>query len=161
MSGDVAAAPSSCETLETMCRELGTLVCCESPSDDRAAVARGADAVAALGEAYLGTGPERIVVDGRTHLRWRIGQHHTDRALLLGQQDTVWPVGSLDTHPWRLAQGRAYGPGCFDMKAGLVQMFHAAAALTDRRGVSILVTGDQEIGAPSSRDLAGEPERVG
>ena len=43
------------------------------------------------------------------------------------------------------------GPGCFDMKAGLVMAFHALAALADRDGVTLLVTGDEEIGSPTSR----------
>ena len=52
------------------------------------------------------------------------------------------------------------GPGCFDMKAGLVMAFHALAALDDRDGVTLLVTGDEEIGSPSSRALIEEEARL-
>lgn len=146
--------------LRDLLDDLRTLVVCESPSADLAAVARSAEVVAGLGERVLGTAPERIVRNGCTHLRWRFGTG--DQVLLLGHHDTVWPVGSLAEHPWRLTGGRAYGPGCFDMKAGLVLMFHALAAQDDLDGVTVLITGDEELGAPTSRDLIeSEARRVG
>ncbi|MEW1722921.1 M20 family metallopeptidase [Streptomyces sp. NPDC093109] len=128
------------------------LVTCESPSSDLAAVARSADVVAELGAARLGAAPERIVLDGVTHLRWRFGPGPT-RVLLLGHHDTVWPIGSLTTHPFGLIDGVLRGPGCFDMKAGLVMAMHAAAALPDPSGVTLLITGDEEVGSPTSREL--------
>jgi glutamate carboxypeptidase len=39
------------------------------------------------------------------------------------------------------------------MKAGLAMAFHAVAALADPSGVTVLVTGDEELGSPSSRAL--------
>ena len=45
--------------------------------------------------------------------------------MLLGHVDTVWPRGTLARMPWRLEDGRAYGPGVFDMKGGLVVMVEA------------------------------------
>lgn len=143
--------------LKEMVDDLGELVTCESPSEDRDAVARSARVVADLGRRLLGTGPEHLVLDGRTHLRWRFGAG--DKVLLLGHHDTVWPLGSLDRHPWRVAEGVAYGPGCYDMKAGLVQAFHALRSLSELDGVTILVTGDEELGAPSSRQLIREEAR--
>ena len=50
------------------------LVKCESPSADLEAVARSADIVADVGARHLGSVAERIVIDGRTHLRWRLGE---------------------------------------------------------------------------------------
>ena len=42
-------------------------------------------------------------------------------ALVLGHFDTVWPAGTLERMPFRVDEnGRAYGPGVFDMKASLV-----------------------------------------
>ncbi|RSN04909.1 glutamate carboxypeptidase [Nonomuraea sp. WAC 01424] len=133
------------------------LVRCESPSDDLAAVARSATAVAEVGAALLGAGPERIVLDGRTHLRWRFGRE--PRVLLLGHHDTVWPVGSLERLPFEVRDGVLRGPGCFDMKAGLVMAFHALAALDDLDGVTLLVTGDEEPGSPTSRELVEDEAR--
>ncbi|WP_189134721.1 M20 family metallopeptidase [Wenjunlia tyrosinilytica] len=149
-----------------MIAEIERLVRCESPSDDLAAVARSAELVARIGAGHLGAGPERVVIDGRTHLRWRFGR--TPRVLLVGHHDTVWPIGSLESHPFEVRDGVLRGPGCFDMKAGLVIAFHALAALADADplaalrtpdtrhpldGVTLLITGDEEPGSPSSREL--------
>lgn len=138
--------------LPALLEDVERLVTCESPSSDHDAVAASADVVAALGAARLGVEPERIVRDGCTHLRWRLGDGPR-KVLLLGHHDTVWPAGTLTTHPFAVSGGVLRGPGCFDMKAGLVMAFHAAAALTDVDGVTILVTGDEELGSPTSREL--------
>ncbi|WP_207782430.1 M20 family metallopeptidase [Phytoactinopolyspora limicola] len=143
--------------VDVMVDDLGRLVRCESPSSDLAALSRSADVVAELGTRLTGVEPERIELSGRPHLRWRFGAG--DQVLLLGHHDTVWPVGSLAEHPWRVEDGRAYGPGCFDMKAGLVQLFHAVAALPSPDGISVLVSADEELGAPTSRQLIQDEAR--
>ncbi|MDY7088197.1 MAG: M20/M25/M40 family metallo-hydrolase [Actinomycetota bacterium] len=145
--------------LAEMLADLRELVICESPSDDRAAVARSAEVVARVGRRRLGAEPERIVLDGRTHLRWRFGGGPA-RVLLLGHHDTVWPIGTLSHTPYEVTGGTVRGPGCFDMKAGVVQAFHALAALPDRSGVTVLITGDEELGSPTSRELI-EKEAAG
>ncbi|WP_394619959.1 M20 family metallopeptidase [Lentzea sp. JNUCC 0626] len=132
--------------------DIERLVSCESPSDDLAAVARSAEVTAEVGAALLGAEPERIVVDGRTHLRWRLGSGPR-KVLLLGHHDTVWPIGTLARIPFGVTGGVLRGPGCFDMKTGLAMIFHAVAAAGCPDGTTILVTGDEEIGSPSSRDL--------
>ncbi|MDQ1041236.1 glutamate carboxypeptidase [Streptomyces sp. V3I8] len=138
--------------LPDMIADIGELVRCESPSQDKAATARSAAVTARLGERLLGRPPERLVVGGTTHLRWRLGTT-APRVLLLGHHDTVWPLGSLRTHPFRVEGGVMRGPGCFDMKAGVVMALYAAASLGDRSGVTLLITGDEEIGSPTSRRL--------
>lgn len=127
------------------------MIRCESPSTDLAAVARSADCVARVGEDILGARPERIVPDGRAHLRWRLGDGPS-RVLVLGHHDTVWPLGTIGTIPFE-AGDRIRGPGCLDMKVGLALAFHAVAALDDPSGVVLLVTGDEELGSPTSRAL--------
>ena len=144
--------------LRALLDDLRELVECESPSSDLAAVARSADVVARVGAARLGVEPERIVLDGRTHLRWRLGPGPT-RVLLLGHHDTVWPLGSLATRPFSVVDGVLRGPGCFDMLAGVVMAFHAAASLPAPEGVTILLTGDEELGSPSSRGLIEDEAR--
>ncbi|WP_084957728.1 M20 family metallopeptidase [Thermoactinospora rubra] len=139
-----------------MIEDLEELVVCESFSSDLEAVARSAKVVGALGRRLLGAEPEYVVADGVTHLRWRFGE---PRVLLLGHHDTVWPIGSLRTHPWSVVDGIARGPGVFDMKAGLVQIFHALSGLRDLDGVSVLITGDEEVGSRSSRRLIEESAR--
>jgi glutamate carboxypeptidase len=142
--------------------DIAELVTCESPSADLAAIAASADMVARMGERLLGQAPERIVRDGRAHLRWRLGDSTdpTGRVLVLGHHDTVWPLGSLKTHPFSVRDGVVRGPGCFDMKTGLVMALHAVAAVGSPDGVTILVTADEEVGSQSSRGLI-EQEAAG
>jgi len=140
--------------MRTMLADLQQLVECESPSADLAAVARSADLVARIGTERLGVGPERIVLDGVTHLRWRLGTRSSaDRVLVLAHHDTVWPVGTLERIPFGVDDGVVRGPGCFDMLAGLVMAFRAIADLPDPDGVTLLVTGDEEVGSPTSREM--------
>jgi glutamate carboxypeptidase len=146
------------EVRPAMLDDIRTLVECESPSADHAAVARSADVVARIGAGLLGCDPERIVIGGVTHLRWRLGGD--TRVLVLAHHDTVWPVGSLARHPFVIADGILRGPGCFDMKCGLVMALHALASLPSREGVTLLVTGDEEVGSTTSRALI-EAEATG
>jgi glutamate carboxypeptidase len=146
------------EVRPAMLDDIRTLVECESPSADHAAVARSADVVARIGAGLLGFDPERIVIGGVTHLRWRLGGD--TRVLVLAHHDTVWPVGSLARHPFVIADGILRGPGCFDMKCGLVMALHALASLPSREGVTLLVTGDEEVGSTTSRALI-EAEATG
>src|SRR5260370_35768969 len=60
--------------------------------------------------------------------------------------------------PFRLEGGKAYGPGTFDMKAGIVQALFALQALHHadmplRKRVVFLWTSDEEIGSESSRRI--------
>jgi glutamate carboxypeptidase len=147
------------QRLPAILADIGTLVRCESPSSVPDAVSRSADLVAALGARHLGTAPERLVTDGCAHLRWRFGAGQA-RVLILAHHDTVWPLGSLETHPFSVRDGVLRGPGCFDMKAGLVLALHALAELGVPGGVTLLVTGDEELGSPTSRGLI-EAEAAG
>ncbi len=78
--------------------------------------------------------------------------------LLLGHLDTVWPVGTLGDMPLRVADGRLYGPGVFDMKAGIaigmlaLRAFFAAPVGRGARVVMLLTT-DEETGSAASRAL--------
>ena len=143
-----------------MLAALERLVTIESPSSDQAACVRCADALVEIGADVLPGAPaaERIVVDGATHLRWRFGSSPT-RVALIGHLDTVWPHGTLAELPFAIDDGVARGPGCFDMKSGLVQGLHALASLDDLDGVALLVTSDEELGSPSSRALVEDTAR--
>ena len=150
-------------SLPKLIEDMRTLVECESPSVDLAAVRRSADLVSELGTERLGVAPERIDLDGCSHVCWRFGAGPT-RVLLLAHHDTVWPLGTLARLPWSQTDEMIRGPGTVDMKAGLVVGFHALAGLAeagvDLDGVTYLVTGDEEIGSPSSRQLI-EGEALG
>jgi len=76
--------------------------------------------------------------------------------LVLGHCDTVWPIGTLESMPIRMEDGNFWGPGSYDMKAGLVQGVFAlealAAAGVDTLPVTpvFLVNSDEEIGSRES-----------
>ncbi|MGH9759996.1 MAG: M20/M25/M40 family metallo-hydrolase, partial [Blastocatellia bacterium] len=77
--------------------------------------------------------------------------------LVIGHIDTVWPIGTLSKRPFRIEGDRAYGPGTFDMKAGLTIASFAMRALRDlgrqpKRPVTFLFTCDEETGSHFSRD---------
>jgi glutamate carboxypeptidase len=76
--------------------------------------------------------------------------------LLLGHLDTVWPRGTLDVMPWRVEDGRAYGPGSYDMKAGIVVMVDAIRRVAGARALRVVLTADEEIGTPTGRDLLAD-----
>lgn len=141
--------------------DLESLVTLESPSNAPDLLRQSATAIAALGERYLGERPDTIDAVSTTHLRWRLGTG-ARRIVILAHHDTVWPVGTLATIPWSVHDGVIRGPGCFDMKFGIVQALAALAALPAelRDGVTLLVTGDEEIGSPTSRQLI-EDEAAG
>lgn len=84
--------------------------------------------------------------------------------LVLGHLDTVWPPGSVADRPFRLEQGKAYGPGVFDMKAGLLISLLACEVLQNGKAgggsnVVFLFTSDEELGTeaglPHLREVAG------
>jgi glutamate carboxypeptidase len=80
--------------------------------------------------------------------------------LVLGHLDTVWPTGTLGSMPFRLEDGRAYGPGAYDMKAGLVSLVAALdRAGTTRRAVRVFLTADEETGSVEGRPLLEEAAR--
>jgi glutamate carboxypeptidase len=76
--------------------------------------------------------------------------------LLLGHVDTVWPRGTLAKMPFRLDGGRAYGPGSYDMKGGLVVLLEALRRAETRHALRVVVNADEEIGSPDSRLLLAE-----
>jgi glutamate carboxypeptidase len=133
----------------------------ESPTYDAAAVNRMMD-LAMRDFAMAGATVERI--PGRQALgdNVRARFHHADAGspgiLVLCHLDTVHPVGTLSALPWRIDGDRCYGPGLFDMKGGTFLALHAMKAL-QRAGaetglpVTFLLTSDEEIGSPSTRDL--------
>ncbi|MER6195538.1 M20 family metallopeptidase [Streptomyces cyaneofuscatus] len=141
-----------------MLEDLRTLVEIESPSRDLDALAASAEAVATVIENRLGGQAVLNVNAGGTHVHWVAGGE--PRVLILGHHDTVFPLGTLARRPFAVADGRATGPGVFDMLGGLVQAVHGLATLDDRSGVEILVTADEEVGSFSSRAFIEERARA-
>ncbi len=143
---------------QTLIEFTRTLVNAESPSDNKAAVdaciALAATRAHSLG-ARVKLHKQRLFGDV---LEARFGPRSSnDRVLLLGHLDTVWPLGTPKTMPWRVRDGRLWGPGVFDMKAGVAIAFTAIELLLEaqflRREVVLLLNSEEEIGSPISRPL--------
>ena len=81
------------------------------------------------------------------------------RLLLLAHMDTVFDDGTTAARPFRTRDGRAYGPGVTDDKAGVVCGFEAIEVLCDLAGfddfgaITLVCSPDEEIGSPFSRPL--------
>lgn len=141
-------------SVDAMLEDLRTLVEIESPSRHPEALTVSAKTVAALIENRLGGQATLVESDAGPHVHWSAGGD--PKVLILGHHDTVFPLGTLERRPFKVADGRATGPGVFDMLGGLVQAVHGLATLDDRSGVEILMTADEEVGSRSSRALIEE-----
>jgi glutamate carboxypeptidase len=121
-----------CRSQQPWVREvIEALVRLESPSTDSAAAER-CGAVLAERLRALGATVERLDGGRRArHIRADVAGSPR-RVLLLGHFDTVWPVGQLERMPLREEGGRLYGPGVFDMKAGIGVAMLAVRALQER-----------------------------
>ena len=136
------------------------LVECESPSDNPAAVNRlvelVSDTVAPMARVKThpgGTFGRHLVCEVQLPGRQKNGQ-----ILALGHADTVWPLGTLRTMPFRAEGGRLWGPGVLDMKAGIAFFIFAARALRELQipalsKVLLQLNSDEEVGSGSSRPL--------
>src|SRR5206468_5908675 len=123
------------------------------------------DAVDRLGE-VLAQEFERLGGTVKMHHETQYGDHLQAEfpgktsgkpILLLGHFDTVWPMGTLDSVPFRIddAAGRVHGPGVLDMKSGITMMMFALQVLkeagAERRPVTVFLDTDEEVGSKSSR----------
>src|SRR5579863_8345731 len=138
---------------------LERLVIAESPSFEKAAVDRLGRIVA---NEWRWRGAKVTVMRQRErgdHVRaeWNPARGRArGQVLVLGHLDTVYGLGTLARMPFRLMRGRAYGPGAFDMKGGLVIALFAVDALAGtgylpQKRIVVLWTSDEEIGSGTSR----------
>ena len=136
------------------------LVEIESPSDNKEAVDR-------LGS-FLAGKFERLGGHAKLHRTQGCGDHlQVDfpgksagkPVMLLGHLDTVYPLGTLSAMPFRVADGRMWGPGSFDMKSGIAFILHAIEALRHWHGdelprpMTVLLVSDEEVGSDTSRHV--------
>jgi glutamate carboxypeptidase len=137
---------------------LHELVQQESPSEDRQAV----NAAMALAENFAREQGARTKRHKQREfgdvLELHFGPPRSKQKpiLLLGHLDTVWPIGTLKKMPWREAEGRYWGPGVLDMKAGVVMALAALSTLREMklsRPVTLLLNSDEEVGSPISRAI--------
>jgi glutamate carboxypeptidase len=139
---------------------LHELVQQESPSEDRQAV----NSAMVLAEQWAREQRARVKRHKQREfgdvLELRFGPSRSKQkpVLLLGHLDTVWPIGTLKEMPWREDDGRYWGPGVLDMKAGVVMALAALSTLREMessRPVTLLLNSDEEVGSPISRATTG------
>ena len=153
------------EKLPEMVELIRELVECESSSDSADQVNRLVDLLiektSDIAQATTFAGGEY----GRhLLLRFDMGSGAGKPILGLGHSDTVWPLGTLGRIPFRQQDGRLWGPGVLDMKAGLVIFIYAVRALRElnvavERPISLLVVSDEEVGSANSRRITEEEAR--
>jgi glutamate carboxypeptidase len=144
-----------------MLRDLRPWVECESPTWDATAVDRMLD-LAARAMAIAGATIERIAgrggFGGCVRARFPHPRSGALGVLIAGHMDTVHPIGTLQRIPWRCEGGKCYGPGIIDMKGGNYIALEAVrqirrAAIATPLPITILLTSDEEVGTPSTRDV--------
>ncbi|HSC45834.1 MAG TPA: M20 family metallopeptidase [Candidatus Acidoferrum sp.] len=148
--------------LPAMQATLKTFVCAESPSTEKAA----ADVCAAIVAKHWGnTGARVELVEQKyrgAHVRIAYATGSAAAAkgqiLVLGHYDTVYASGTLQKMPFKIKNGRVFGPGVFDMKAGIVQALYALRVIQETKSklskrIVFLWTSDEEIGSETSRKL--------
>ncbi len=147
--------------LPQMLAMLRRFVIAESPSLEKTAADRCCGVIAGEWNKH-GARVERIAQKHRGDLlriTHALGDSRpSSQLLVLGHYDTVYSTGTLAKMPFRLEGGKAYGPGTFDMKSGIVQALFALLALRRagiplRKRLVFLWTSDEEIGSESSRKI--------
>jgi len=144
-----------------MLEVLRNFTLAESPSTEKAAADRCAEIIAAEWR-KRGVEASLILQKSRGNhiriVRKPSGTNSKRQLLVLGHYDTVYSTGTLQKMPFRVSGGKAYGPGVFDMKAGIVQSLFALDILQEtntpiHKQIVFLWTSDEEIGSESSRKL--------
>ncbi|MEG0378933.1 MAG: M20 family metallopeptidase [Eubacterium sp.] len=103
-------------------------------------------------------GLECELIDSKGNAKTLVGTIGRERkgkpVLLCGHMDTVFPFGSFGETPFRIEDGKAFGPGVLDMKGGLVIALYVIKALNqigyNERPLKIVFSGDEEIGHTNS-----------
>ena len=135
------------------------LVEIESPSDNKAAVNRIAEAVAEKFFRLRGVLRIHAAKNFGDHLQVSFAGRSNERPLLLlGHYDTVYPLGTLAEMPCRVEGDKLTGPGVLDMKSGIALMLQALAGLQQWHGalprpVTVFLVSDEEVGSDSSRAI--------
>jgi glutamate carboxypeptidase len=137
---------------------LEDLVNMESPSEEKDHVDRVIDT---LEQDYL-----KLGFDTRRINQHKYGDHLVAESpkvdgptvLLVGHADTVFPLGAIETMPFRRDGDILYGPGVMDMKGGLTAMLFGIKTLINKHkklngNIKIVINSDEEPGSPTSRAL--------
>jgi len=149
---------STAQKLPWFLKHLRQLVEVESPSEDPAAINRAQELTASWA-APLGARIKRHrqkKYGDVYELRFGPPRSRQKPILILSHLDTVWPLGTIKSMPWREHDGKIYGPGTLDMKAGVVMALTAISILKDAnllRPITLLINSEEEIGSEVSRPI--------
>jgi glutamate carboxypeptidase len=147
--------------LDDMIARLRPWIETESPTFDAAAVNRMVETAAydfAAAGASIEFIPGRMGFGGSLRARFPHANHGKPGIMVSGHLDTVHPLGVIDINPYRRESGKIYGPGIQDMKGGNFVALEAMrqiarSGLATKLPVTFLLTPDEEVGTPSTRDL--------
>lgn len=159
------------ESSEEILQFIRWLVEQESMSRDAEAARRIAgnlaDRLASDGAAVDLVGDPRHGASLRARYTLGGGESTADdkQLLVVGHLDTVWPSGTLARRPFHTSDGRAYGPGIFDMKSGVALARFALRAIKEtgratKRNITVLMTCDEETGSHFSREIIEQEARA-
>ncbi len=146
---------------DAMLDGLRVWVECESPTYDAAAVNRMMDIVSrdlVIAGARIERVAGRMGFGDCVRATFPHATPNEPGILVMGHLDTVHPIGTLRTLAFRREGGRAWGPGICDMKGGNYLALEAIrqlgrARVATRLPITMLLTCDEEVGSPSTRDL--------
>lgn len=147
--------------LDGMIARLRPWIETESPTFDAAAVNRMVETAAydfAAAGASIEFIPGRMGFGGSLRARFPHAIQGKPGIMVSGHLDTVHPLGVIDINPYRRESGKIYGPGIQDMKGGNFVALEAMrqiarSGLATKLPVTFLLTPDEEVGTPSTRDL--------
>jgi glutamate carboxypeptidase len=132
------------------------MVECESPSDSPPALA---NFVSLMSAELAPMAKIRNFPHGHMSAEFALpGSKKSGQILALAHSDTVWPMGTLATMPFRQKKGRLWGPGVLDMKSGVAFFISAIRALREldipvSKKVVLQLNADEEVGSRTSRAL--------
>ncbi len=157
---DVKSLLDYCQSeLRPILQFLRQVVEIESPSNSKPALDRLARFIAdefrrCEGKIHLLSHP---VAGTAVSAEFWSGKRNQKSILLLGHLDTVWEIGTLEQMPFRVRQGRAFGPGILDMKSGIVLGLWAIRALQALRiaptgPIHFFLNSDEEASSVAFRE---------
>ena len=153
---EVLASNEAPELLKT----LEELVAIESGSTDLEGLAK---IQAAIGKKLDGLGIPYQLIQGSGNTKTgamvlvKIKGNGTAKIALIAHMDTVYQKGDSKKQPFIVADGKAYGLGIQDDRAGIAVILHTlkiikTAGINSFGELTVLINADEEIGSPGSKE---------
>jgi glutamate carboxypeptidase len=108
-----------------------------------------------------GVGGDHLVAAWGPQASSNRGGRDVGHLCFITHYDTVWPVGELTRQPFVIDGDRAFGPGCFDMKGGIVA-FEIAVQVMQKLGIApaqeirLICIADEEVSSVDGRRIVVE-----